>query len=158
VAVRSPCYPTGQIPFCGLNCRNADPRISPIPRKRRFFLPDVPVHVVQRGNNRQAIFFDDNDYRVYLDWLGEAAAAHGCAIHAYALMTNHIHLLMTAGDAQAISATLQAIGRRFVPYINHCYGRTGTLWEGRFRASPRGGLPAGVLSLHRAQSRACRDG
>lgn len=106
-----------------------------MPRKRRFFLPDVPVHVVQRGNNRQAIFFDDNDYRVYLDWLGEAAAAHGCAIHAYVLMTNHLHLLMTPADGQAISATLQAIGRRFVPYINHCYGRTGTLWEGRFRAS-----------------------
>ncbi len=106
-----------------------------MPRKRRFFLPNVPVHVVQRGNNRQAIFFDDNDYRVYLDWLGEAATAQGCAIHAYALMTNHIHLLMTPADAQAISATLQAIGRRFVPYINHCYGRTGTLWEGRFRAS-----------------------
>jgi putative transposase len=107
-----------------------------MPRKRRFFLADVPVHVVQRGNNRQAIFFEENDYRVYLDWLAEAAAAHGCAIHAYVLMTNHIHLLMTPADGQAISATLQAIGRRFVPYINHCYGRTGTLWEGRFRASP----------------------
>lgn len=103
-----------------------------MPRKRRFFLPDVPVHVVQRGNNRQAVFFDDNDYRVYLDWLGEAAAAHGCAIHAYVLMTNHIHLLMTPADGHGISATLQAIGRRFVPYINHCYGRTGTLWEGAF--------------------------
>jgi putative transposase len=90
---------------------------------------------VQRGNNRQAVVYDDNDYRVYLDWLGEAAAAHGCAIHAYVLMTNHIHLLMTPADVHGISATLQAIGRRFVPYINHCYGRTGTLWEGRFRAS-----------------------
>jgi putative transposase len=106
-----------------------------MPRKRRFSLPDGPVHVVQRGNNRRAVFFDDNDYRVYLDWLGEAAASHGCAIHAFVLMTNHIHLLLTPRMPQAASATLQAVGRRFVPYINHCYGRTGTLWEGRFRAS-----------------------
>jgi putative transposase len=106
-----------------------------MPRKPRFFLPHLPVHVVQRGNNRQAVFFDGQDYRIYLDWLGEAAAAHGCAIHAFVLMTNHIHLLMTPRTSQAISATLQAVGRRFVPYINHAYGRTGTLWEGRFRAS-----------------------
>ena len=106
-----------------------------MPRKRRFFLPDVPVHIVQRGNNRQAVFFDDNDYRVYLDWLGQAASDHDCSIHAYALMTNHIHLLMTPGEADAISAVLQALGRRFVPYINHSYRRTGTLWEGRFKAS-----------------------
>ena len=93
------------------------------------------MHVVQRGNNRQAVFFEENDYRVYLDWLGAAASEHGSAIHAYVLMTNHIHLLMTPSSKEAISATLQALGRRFVPYINHCYGRTGTLWEGRFKAS-----------------------
>ena len=106
-----------------------------MPRKRRFFLPGVPVHVVQRGNNRQAVFFDENDYRVYMDWLGAAAGEHGSALHAYVLMTNHVHLLMTPSDKEAISATLQALGRRFVPYINHCYRRTGTLWEGRFKAS-----------------------
>ncbi len=106
-----------------------------MPRKRRLFLPDLPVHVVQRGNNRQVIFFDDNDHLVYLDWLGEASAEHGCAIHGYVLMTSHIYWLMTPSDGQAISATLQAIGRCFVPYINHCSGRTGNLWEGRFRAS-----------------------
>lgn len=61
-----------------------------MPRKRRFFLPGLTVHVVQRGNNRQAIFFDDNDYRVYLDRLAQAAKEHGCSIHAYVLMTNHI--------------------------------------------------------------------
>jgi putative transposase len=106
-----------------------------MPRKRRFSLPGVPVHVVQRGNNRQAVFFDDNDYRVYLDWLGAAAGEHGCAIRAYVLMTNHIHLPMTPTEAEAISATLQALGRRFVLCVNRCYGRTGTLWESRFRAS-----------------------
>jgi putative transposase len=104
-------------------------------RKRRFFLPDLPVHVVQRGNNRQAVFFDENDYRIYLDCLSEAAHAHGCAIHAYVLMTNHIHLLTTPSAAAAIGETLQALGRRFVPHINRSYGRSGTLWEGRYKAS-----------------------
>jgi putative transposase len=106
-----------------------------MPRKRRFFLPGVPVHVVQRGNNRQAVFFEDNDYRAYLDGLRESAGQYGCAIHAYVLMTNHVHLLITPAEAGALSAALQALGRRFVPYINQCYGRTGTLWEGRFKAS-----------------------
>ena len=106
-----------------------------MPRKRRFFLPGVPVHVVQRGNNRQAVFFDENDYRAYLEWLSEAAGEHGCSIHAYVLMTNHTHLLITPSDEKGLSATLQALGRRFVPYINRRYGRTGTLWEGRFRAT-----------------------
>ena len=106
-----------------------------MPRKRRFFLPGLPVHVLQRGNNRQAVFFEENDYRLYVEWLRAAADAHGCAIHAYVLMTNHIHLLMTPSDNGSISATLQALGRRFVPHINRCYRRTGTLWEGRFKAS-----------------------
>jgi putative transposase len=60
-----------------------------MPRKPRFFLPSVPVHVVQRGNNRQAVFYDDSDYRVYLNWLREGAERYGCDIHAYVLMTNH---------------------------------------------------------------------
>ena len=107
-----------------------------MPRKGRFFLPDLPVHVVQRGNNRQAVFFDETDYRIYLDWLNDAVSAHGCAIHAYVLMTNHIHLLTTPSDAAAIGQTMQALGRRFVPHINRRYGRSGTLWEGRFKASP----------------------
>ena len=79
-----------------------------MPRKRRFFLPGVPVHVVQRGNNRQAVFFDENDYRAYLEWLSEAAGEHGCSIHAYVLITNHTHLLITPSDEQGLTATLQA--------------------------------------------------
>jgi len=106
-----------------------------VPRKPRFFLPDMPVHVVQRGNNRLAVFVDDEDRRFYLDWLGQAARDKGCAIHAYVLMSNHVHLLMTPVDGEAVSATLQALGRRFVPHVNHRHGRTGTLWEGRFKAS-----------------------
>jgi putative transposase len=90
---------------------------------------------VQRGNNRQAIFLDDNDYQIYLDWLADAAGNYGCLVHAYVLMTNHVHLLLTPNGDESISTTLQALGRRFVPYVNRSHGRTGTLWEGRFKAS-----------------------
>jgi putative transposase len=106
-----------------------------MPRKRRFFLADIPTHVVQRGNNRQAIFFSDNDYRIYLGWLAEAAERWSCAVHAYVLMTNHVHILMTPQDTEGISRLMQYMGRRYVPYVNHEYQRTGTLWEGRFKSS-----------------------
>ena len=106
-----------------------------MPRKPRFFLADVPVHIVQRGNNRQPIFFDAIDYRKYLLWLTEGAERYGCTIHAYVLMTNHVHLLATPRDAHAVSRMMQYVGRYYVPYINHEYGRSGTLWEGRFKGS-----------------------
>jgi putative transposase len=101
----------------------------------RYFLPDQPLHVIQRGNDRQAVFFADADYRRYLDWLGEAAAAAGCAIHAYVLMTNHVHLLATPDAAAGVPAMMQALGRRYVRHVNRTYRRTGTLWEGRYRAT-----------------------
>ena len=106
-----------------------------MPRKPRFFLSGMPVHVVQRGNNRQAIFFEAGDYRAYHGWLKAAAQRYRCAVHAYVLMTNHVHLLITPQDARAVSRMMQYVGRRYVPYINHEYGRTGTLWEGRFKSS-----------------------
>jgi putative transposase len=106
-----------------------------MPRKPRFFLAGVPVHVVQRGNNRQAIFFDASDYRAYKGGLKEGAERYGCAVHAYVLMTNHVHLLATPDEAEGVSRMMQYGGRRYVPYINHEYGRTGTLWEGRFKSS-----------------------
>ena len=114
---------------------NDQPKSGPMPRKPRFFLPGVPVHVVQRGNNRQPIFFDDLDYRAYLDWLKEASERWSCRIHASVLMTNHVHLLMTSDEADGVSRTMQYLGRRYVPYINHTYRRSGTLWEGRFKSS-----------------------
>jgi putative transposase len=98
-------------------------------------LSGVSNTTVQRGNNRQAVFFGDDDQRGYLEWLSEPATTHGCAIPAYVLMNNHTHLLMTPVERRSVSDTLQALGRRFVPYINHSYGRTGTLWEGRFKAN-----------------------
>jgi putative transposase len=107
-----------------------------MPRRARYFLPDQPLHVVQRGNNRQPIFFRAEDHARYRDWLAEAAADHGCRIHAYVLMTNHVHLLATPRDAASIPRTLQSLGRRYVRHVNAVYRRTGTLWEGRYRAAP----------------------
>lgn len=105
-------------------------------RHARIVLPNQPLHVIQRGNNRQPIFFADDDYRRYRDWLAEAARAHGCAIHAYVLMTNHVHLLVTPRRADSLPRTMQSLGRRHVRAINAAQGRTGTLWEGRYRAAP----------------------
>ena len=104
-------------------------------RLPRYNLPGVPQHVIQRGNNRQAIFATESDYAAYLDWLQEAARQHRLAIHAYVLMTNHVHLLVTPEHPDSIGKTLQSLGRRYVQYFNYTYGRTGTLWEGRYRAT-----------------------
>ena len=104
-----------------------------MPRKPRFYLPGEPAHVIQRGNCRQAVFFADNDYRAYLSWLAQGAKKYGCTIHAYVLMTNHVHLLMTPNTRDAISKTIQHVGRHYVTYVNHTYGKSGTLWEGRHK-------------------------
>jgi putative transposase len=105
-------------------------------RLGRYFLPDQPLHVIQRGNNREAIFFAEADYDDYRGWLADAAAAYGCAIHAYGLMTNHVHLLVTPRRADSLPRTMQSLGRRYVRHINANYRRTGTLWEGCYRAAP----------------------
>ena len=99
-------------------------------------LPDQPLHVIQRGNDRQAIFFAADDYARYRDWLYEAACRHVCAIHAYVLMTNHVHLLVTPAAGESVPRLMQSLGRRCVSYVNDVYRRTGTLWEGRYRAAP----------------------
>ena len=106
-----------------------------MPRKPRFFLPNVPVHMIIRGNNRQAVFAEDEDYFAYRSWLREASELLDCNIHAYVLMTNHVHILLSADDTRNISKLSQAVGRKYVPYFNHKYGKSGTLWEGRFKAS-----------------------
>ncbi len=105
-----------------------------MPRLPRFNVANVAQHVVQRGNNRCACFFGDDDYAAYLEWLDEAAAVHHVAVHAYALMTNHVHLLVTPMEPGAVSAMMQMLGRRYVRYVNRAHGRSGTLWEGRFKA------------------------
>jgi putative transposase len=106
-----------------------------MPRKPRFFLPGVPVHVVQRGHSREPVFFEDNDYLAYLRWLKEGTDRYNVDIHAYALMTNHIHVLATAQDEDGITRMMQYVGRHYVPYINHTYGTSGSIWEGRYKAS-----------------------
>lgn len=106
-----------------------------MPRKQRMYLPGLPAHVVQRGNNRSACFFHDDDYRFFLAVLDEALRRHRVALHAYVLMTNHVHLLMTRADTDGISRVMQHVGRMYVLYINRNYRRTGTLWEGRHKAS-----------------------
>ncbi|MBI1886897.1 MAG: transposase [Nitrosomonadales bacterium] len=107
-----------------------------MPRRARIALPDVPAHLIQRGNNRQPCFFADEDYRRYLDWLAEYAGKTGCRIHAYVLMTNHVHLLVSADRADAGGALMKLLGQRYVQYVNRVYRRSGTLWEGRFRSCP----------------------
>ncbi|MGH8525252.1 MAG: transposase [Gammaproteobacteria bacterium] len=106
-----------------------------MPRKTRMYLPGIPVHVVQRGNNRDACFFCEDEYRDFLDRLREGRGRFGVALHAYVLMTNHVHLLMTPRDTAGISRLMQHLGRHYVLYVNRQYRRTGTLWEGRYKAS-----------------------
>ena len=104
-------------------------------RQPRFFAPGIPLHVTQRGNNRGNIFVRSGDYRFFSDCLLEASRTHGVAIHAYVLMTNHIHLLATPSDVAALPRVLQSVGRRYVQHFNRSYSRTGTLWDGRYRAA-----------------------
>ncbi len=106
-----------------------------MPRKPRIYLPGMPCHVIQRGDNRHACFAAEEDYHAYLGWLRDAAERYRCAVHAYVLVTNHVHLLITPEDKEGISRLMQSVGRRYVQYFNHQYGRTGTLWEGRHKAS-----------------------
>lgn len=100
-----------------------------------MYLPGIPSHVIQRGNNRTACFFSEQDYRFYLTCLDEARRKYNVAVHAYVLMTNHVHLLMTPDCPMGIPRVMQSIGRRYVQYVNYAYRRSGTLWESRHKAS-----------------------
>lgn len=91
---------------------------------------------MQRGHNRQACFFCDEDYTSYLHWLSQALTDADCALHTYVLMTNHVHLLLTPGKAEAVPKLLISLGRRYVQYINRRYRRTGTFWDSRTNPRP----------------------
>jgi putative transposase len=106
-----------------------------MPRIPRPVVPGQPLHLIQRGNNRVAAFIDDQDFEQYLRVLREASRKTECAVHAYVLMSNHVHLLATANDARGPSRLMQGIGTRYVRYFNERHGRTGTLWEGRYRST-----------------------
>lgn len=104
-------------------------------RQPRLSLAGVPLHVIQRGNNRSACFRSDADRRHFLEWLGMQARRHSVAVHAYVLMSNHVHLLMTPQQSDgAIGLVMKFLGQHYVQYFNRVYGRTGSLWEGRFRS------------------------
>lgn len=92
------------------------------------------MHLIQRGNNRQACFLADEDRRYYLEWLRQASDESGCSVHAYVLMTNHVHLLLSADQGDAVGAMMKALGQRYVQYVNRVHARSGTLWEGRYRS------------------------
>ncbi|RLA50492.1 MAG: transposase [Gammaproteobacteria bacterium] len=105
-----------------------------MPRRARLVVPKIPLHIIQRGNNRQACFFHNDDYLIYLDWLLEYSQKTDCTIHAYVLMTNHVHLLLTPNEKGSVGSLMKRLGQRYVQYVNRTYRRSGTLWEGRFRS------------------------
>jgi putative transposase len=106
-----------------------------MPRRSRITIPGIPLHVIQRGNNRSACFHAESDYRLYLALLRELCDLYECSVHAYVLMTNHVHLLVTPERSDGMSCVMKRLGQRYVQYVNRRYPRTGSLWEGRFRSS-----------------------
>lgn len=105
-----------------------------MPRQPRLLVPEIAVHVIQRGNNRQVCFRQHSDYLLYLLHLHELSGKTGCALHAYCLMPNHVHLLLTPKDTDGCTILMRDLGQRYVQYFNKVHGRTGTLWDGRFRS------------------------
>jgi putative transposase len=104
-------------------------------RQPRLTVPHYPHHIIARGNNRQAIFLSDADYKAYLGLLLEASRQHKVAVHSYVLMTNHVHLLATPQDGAGLSLMVQQVGRSYVRLFNKQYARTGTLFEGRYKST-----------------------
>lgn len=103
-------------------------------RLPRLIVPGALHHVLQRGNNRQTVFLDESDRHQYLDALREATRLHGVLVHGYVLMPDHVHLLVTPQAADGLSRAMQTLGRRYVSAFNRRHARTGTIWEGRYRA------------------------
>ena len=110
------------------------------PRRARLSVAGIPWHIIQRGNNRAVCFHAEEDYRRYLDDLAEQSKRFNCAIHAYVLMTNHVHLLLTPQKTDSAGQMMKHLGQRYVQYVNRAYRRSGTLARVR---SGRGCGPAG---------------
>ena len=102
------------------------PRVSPV---------GIPQHLIQRGNNRSVCFSSEDDMKAYVNWLKEYSMKYGVEVHAWVLMTNHVHILATPNQDKAVSVMMQSLGRMYVSYFNYRYKRSGTLWEGRFKSS-----------------------
>ena len=124
-----------QVALLAMAGRTVPAQPANMPRRPRLHLPSIPQHVVQRGNNRLPCFLAEDDYRYYLRCLADGALRFGCHVHAYVLMTNHVHLLATGGTKDSIPDMMQSLGIRYVRYVNKRHGRTGTLWEGRYHSS-----------------------
>lgn len=107
-----------------------------MPRRARMYVAGLPYHIVQRGNNRASCFLDNEDRQVYLEYLAANVRRYEAELHAYVLMTNHIHLLITPNVETAISSVMKGVGSRFAQFFNKKHSRTGTLWEGRHKSSP----------------------
>lgn len=127
-------------------------------RMPRLVLPGAVHHVLQRGNNRQPVFADDLDRQAYLDDLREASALHGLRVHAYSLMSDHVHLLVTPLAQHSLARAMQTVGRRYVAAFNRRHDRTGTLWEGRFRTCLIEAPAYFLLALRYVEQHAQRDG
>jgi putative transposase len=106
-----------------------------MPRRPRIYVKGFPYHLVQRGNNREACFLEPENYQCYLELWREISSRYCVAVHAYCLMTNHVHFLETPDDYSGISNTTKVVGSRYAQYVNARYSRSGTMWEGRHRAS-----------------------
>ena len=130
-----------------------------MPRRTRMYLPGHPYHVFQRGNIRAAFFVGREDYQHYLDLWSQCSGRYGVAVHAYRLMTNHIHFLATPPKTDSISRTTRDVGSRYAYYFNRRYSRTGTLWEGRHKASlVRPAVFSRMQPLHRLEPGCGRNG
>lgn len=105
-----------------------------MPRQSRPVIAEVPLHITQRGNNRLRCFFEEDDFLVYLTYLRSASIQAECRVHAYVLMSNHIHLLVSPTDERGPAVLMKSLGERYVQYVNRRYSRTGTLWEGRYHS------------------------
>ena len=105
-----------------------------MPRQSRPVIPEVPLHITQRGNNKLPCFFEEADFLVYLKLLHAASLRAECRIHAYVLMSNHVHLVVSPTNAQGPAMLMKSVGERYVQYVNRRHSRTGTLWEGRYRS------------------------
>ena len=106
-----------------------------MPRRARMYIPGLPYHIVQRGNNREACFVEAENYQYYLGLWKTCARRYGVSVHAYCLMTNHIHFLITPETEESISKAMSVVGSRYAYYFNRAYKRSGTIWEGRHKSS-----------------------
>ena len=104
-------------------------------RLKRITPAGIPQHIIQRGNNKRVCFTSNADMKAYLKWLKDFSDKYSVSIHAWVLMTNHIHILCTPKTDNGIGKMMQSLGRMYVGYFNHTYQRTGTLWEGRYKSS-----------------------